>query len=62
MTYRNELQRLIDDDDRETDVEYCLPFGPVQRRDGEQRLYHDSQIRFKYVGRMECQLTVKKGM
>lgn len=38
VTYRDELENFIYDNNRCTEIEYSLPFSPVQWRDGEQLL------------------------
>ncbi len=43
-THRNEFEHLINDDDWETKIQYCLPLSPVQGNDMEECLGNNSDI------------------
>lgn len=44
VTYGDELQYFVDEHDRGTEIQYGLPFGPVERRYCEKGLFEYNQI------------------
>lgn len=44
MTYGDELQYFVDEYNRGTEIQYGLPFGPVEWRYCEKGLFEHKQI------------------
>ena len=43
-THSDELEHLIDEDDRYAEVQYGLPLSPVERRNRKQSLQNDKSV------------------